>query len=117
MLKLQKIEIENYGNLQKVGLKGLRQLNILIGPNNSGKTHILRAINKLNEIDVERAEWKLERDEKFLRQYKTTLNFYFEGVEGSVILYEDEGTSKVRLKKNGNLTELPEGGKEVAKEV
>ena len=117
MLKLQKIEIENYGNLQKVGLKGLRQLNILIGPNNSGKTHILRAINKLNEIDVERAEWNLEKDEKFLRQYKTTLNFYFEGVEGSVILYEDEDTAKVRLKKNGNLTELPEGVKKKLESV
>ncbi len=51
-LKLQKIEIENYGNLQKVSLKNLRQLNILIGPNNSGKTHILQAINKLKGIDV-----------------------------------------------------------------
>ncbi len=50
MLKLQKIEIENYGNLQKVDLKDLRRLNILIGPNNSGKTHILKAIEELNNL-------------------------------------------------------------------
>ncbi len=55
-LKLQRIEIENYGNLQKVSLKNLRQLNILISPNNSGKTHILQAINKLKEIDIKTKE-------------------------------------------------------------
>lgn len=47
---LQKIEINNYLNLKNAQLENLMDLNIIIGPNNCGKTSILRAIDFLHRI-------------------------------------------------------------------
>ena len=47
---LKGIEIENYKNIKHANLSGLRDFNILIGPNNCGKTSLLNAINVLSTI-------------------------------------------------------------------
>ncbi len=47
MKVLEKLEIENYRNLKSFKLDDLGDLNILIGPNNSGKTGILQGIEKI----------------------------------------------------------------------
>ena len=54
MRLLQKIEINNYLSLKNVQLENLMDLNIIIGPNNCGKTSILRGINLLQRIKFDR---------------------------------------------------------------
>lgn len=50
MIILKGIEIENYKNIKHANLSGLRDFNILIGPNNCGKTSLLNTINVLSAI-------------------------------------------------------------------
>jgi energy-coupling factor transporter ATP-binding protein EcfA2 len=53
MKVLEKLEIKNYRNLKSFYLDNLSDLNILIGPNNSGKTGILQGIEKiLKKINI-----------------------------------------------------------------
>ena len=51
---LKYIELHNYLNLKHAKLKDLKDLNIIIGPNNCGKTSLLKAVNLLNRIDFGR---------------------------------------------------------------
>ena len=47
---LTQIEISNYRSLEKVKLEGLGQLNVLVGPNNSGKSSVFGALEFLNNV-------------------------------------------------------------------
>ncbi|PYT90141.1 MAG: hypothetical protein DMG36_20970 [Acidobacteria bacterium] len=47
---LVELDIENFKSLEKVSLKGLQQLNVLIGPNNSGKSAILGTLDYLRRV-------------------------------------------------------------------
>jgi AAA15 family ATPase/GTPase len=51
---LKYIELNNYLNLKHAKLKGLKDLNIIIGPNNCGKTSLLKAVNLLSRISFGR---------------------------------------------------------------
>ena len=51
---LKYIELHNYLNLKHAKLKDLKDFNIIIGPNNCGKTSLLRAVNLLNRINFGR---------------------------------------------------------------
>jgi len=48
---LKSIELENYLNIKHAKLEDFKDLNIIIGPNNCGKTSLLRAVNLLSRID------------------------------------------------------------------
>lgn len=84
-LKLQKIEIKNYGNLKSVTLDNLGNLNILIGPNNCGKTHILKAISELNKFataikregSIYGSIYGVERGKSTLKERRTVLKLSF----------------------------------------
>lgn len=52
MITLRSIEIKNYKCIKHTHLINLKDINIIIGPNNSGKTAILNAINILNKLVV-----------------------------------------------------------------
>ncbi|HII91930.1 MAG TPA: AAA family ATPase [Methanosarcina sp.] len=52
MIFLENIYIKNYKNLKNLTLRNFGDLNIFIGPNNSGKTSILNSINILQNIKV-----------------------------------------------------------------
>lgn len=52
MIILQELEVKGYKNLKAERLDRFGDLNILVGPNNSGKTSILKAINILHEETV-----------------------------------------------------------------
>ena len=51
---LKYVHLHNYLNLKHAKLEGLKDLNIIIGPNNCGKTSILRALNLLDRISFGR---------------------------------------------------------------
>jgi len=51
---LKSIELENYLNIKHAKLEDFKDLNVIIGPNNCGKTSLLRAVNLLSRIDFER---------------------------------------------------------------
>jgi len=46
---LQKVSIQNFKSLKDVTLE-LQKVNLLIGPNNSGKSNFLKALERLNSI-------------------------------------------------------------------
>jgi ABC-type phosphate transport system ATPase subunit len=86
-LKINRIEIKNYGNLSSISLDNLSDLNILIGPNNSGKTHILRAIEMLNKaVDAH----GIGREEKYLQDYSRRIEMVFDFGKYSLTLRENE---------------------------
>ena len=51
---LKSIELENYLNIKHAKLEDLKDLNIIIGPNNCGKTSLLRAVNLLSRAQFDR---------------------------------------------------------------
>jgi len=55
MIILEKMELKNFRNLKGINsFEGLKDLNIFIGPNNCGKSNILRAIIILNKVKSDR---------------------------------------------------------------
>lgn len=48
---LKYIELNNYLNLKHAKSRALKNLYIIIGPNNYGKTNLLKAIDLLNRTD------------------------------------------------------------------
>ncbi len=52
MIFLKNVHIENYRNLSNINLKDFKDLNIVIGPNNCGKTSILNSINLTRNIEI-----------------------------------------------------------------
>jgi AAA15 family ATPase/GTPase len=94
---LDRLSIENYGVLKKADFEGLKDLNIIIGPNNCGKTTVLRSILKLGEMDnadkvacslcqdaingqnprvVNPKRIRINDDEKYLKGKKVKISFY-----------------------------------------
>lgn len=63
LMKLDKISVKNYANIITLRLRDLGDLNIIIGPNNCGKTNLLRAIHKLRT--AERGYVGLESKERY----------------------------------------------------
>lgn len=53
---LESLEFTHNLNLKKIGLKGLKDFNIIIGPNNCGKTSILKGIALLQRIHFDRVD-------------------------------------------------------------
>ena len=51
MIIFDEIEVKNFRNIKHTLLKNLKDLNIFIGPNNSGKTNILQLINSFSKLD------------------------------------------------------------------
>ena len=52
MIILENIEIKNFRNIKHSSLRGLKDLNIIVGPNNSGKTNVLVLIDLLRGLTV-----------------------------------------------------------------
>jgi AAA15 family ATPase/GTPase len=52
MVIFREIEIKNYRNIKHAELKQLRDLNIIIGPNNCGKTNLLEFIHSLKKLEL-----------------------------------------------------------------
>jgi len=50
MILIKELQINNFRNIKKAVLENFGDLNIIIGPNNSGKTNILEIINEFQKI-------------------------------------------------------------------
>ena len=48
---IENLYIQNYKNIKEISLTSFKDLNIIIGPNNCGKTSILESINCLKKIE------------------------------------------------------------------
>jgi len=97
---LKQITFNNFRNLKHANLKGLGDLNVIIGPNNCGKTSLLRGIELLRKISLEReppavacekcmtafvrdgtilgVSGTIEDREKYLLKHKIKLGFVFD---------------------------------------
>jgi predicted ATPase len=53
MIILDSFDIKNYKNLKRISVNNLKDINIFIGPNNSGKSSILQSIGNLSEVKFE----------------------------------------------------------------
>ena len=104
----REIEIRNYRNIKHAELKHLRDLNIIIGPNNCGKTNIFELIRSLeglicgsgihyfcqecknfeeNDTDIESLYLPLRDD-----------NFYLKDIENKIslsILFDEGGINQI----------------------
>ena len=63
MILIKEIEIKGFRNLKHVTLRDLKDLNILIGPNNCGKTNVLELIAYFSKLD-----WKSVYEYPFCQQ-------------------------------------------------
>lgn len=51
MIIFKNIEVENFRNIKHIKLEDLKDLNILIGPNNCGKTNLLESISLISKLN------------------------------------------------------------------
>lgn len=96
---LTNLQLNNYRRLKSANLKNLKDLNVIIGPNNCGKTTLLQAINILSRttqkegsIDfacntckafansnpsINAISCSIEDSEKYLRRNKVSISFEY----------------------------------------
>ncbi|MFU1783839.1 ATP-dependent nuclease [Haloarcula japonica] len=77
-MKVDSLQLQGYTVFERQNLQNFGDMNIIIGPNNSGKTSLLRAINKTSKIRRGRAP--LQDSERFYEQQdrRVRLDFSFE---------------------------------------
>jgi energy-coupling factor transporter ATP-binding protein EcfA2 len=66
MQLLQELEIAGLGCLADEKIRNLTDINVLIGPNNCGKSHILSAIAKLGKLQMGRSPHRLPESSPWL---------------------------------------------------
>lgn len=87
-MHLQDLHIENLRSLEKASLERLGQLNVLIGPNNSGKSAIVGAVEYLSKViraeSVDTSTLQTARDPR--RNIRLRLRFKLNKADRSRIL-------------------------------
>lgn len=76
MMLLEGIEIKNYRNIKHTKLDGLKDLNILVGPNNCGKTNILELIFSLTNLSCGAYNYLCQQCMKFKETHETVAGIY-----------------------------------------
>lgn len=79
-MKIHKIGIRNYRSIgdQPIELDLCKRANILIGPNNAGKSNVLTAIQRIGKDKI---QWDIVKDtDRHKRQATTNVGFVLEGV-------------------------------------
>jgi len=94
MSYIKELEIKNFGPIESAELRNLRNINIIIGPNNCGKTHILEAINFLGKLNDEPFA-----AEKYRRSRKHDIE----------IVYTVHDNTKLRLVSSGDIIKPSNG--------
>ncbi len=94
---LEGVEINNFLNLRSAKLENFTDFNIIVGPNNSGKTSILRGITLLERINIESSNnfpcktcqsffngtsilslnGEINQREKYLNKHKVEISYKF----------------------------------------
>ena len=100
---LQKVSIQNFKSLKDVTLE-LQKVNLLIGPNNSGKSNFLKALEKYSILlDEPKASFLLIKlDDYFIKSKTSKMSFYFSLIDdkqivrnNEIILQDSENGSKL----------------------
>jgi ABC-type multidrug transport system ATPase subunit len=65
MIIFKDIEVKNFRNLKHVKLESIKDLNILIGPNNCGKTNFLELLSKMSSLSCGSYGYGCEECKKF----------------------------------------------------
>lgn len=60
-MHLSQLSVENFRSLKSTSIRFLRDANILVGPNNAGKTNILRALQLALGVDIARQRDAISR--------------------------------------------------------
>jgi len=75
MIIFESLEIERFRNIKHARFEDLRDLNIIIGPNNCGKTNLLEVISRITELSCGVAyPYICEECQKFKAELAHTLN-------------------------------------------
>ena len=79
MILIREIGIKKFRNIKQLALTDLRDLNILIGPNNCGKTNILEFLNRFSQLSEGRVNSYICTDcDRFMNSTdKLTLSVLF----------------------------------------
>ena len=88
---LQKVSIQNFKSLKDVTLE-LQKVNLLIGPNNSGKSNFLKALDFKNTI-------LSKNDKKYIRPFQSMIfeKKYTNTFEITLLLKDELKREKIRI--------------------
>lgn len=70
----KRVEVENYRNIRIANLNGLKDFNIIIGPNNCGKTNILNFIFSLKSLEFGNFKYHCEDCQQAFNEIKSGVN-------------------------------------------
>ncbi|MDI6903787.1 MAG: ATP-binding protein [Methanocellales archaeon] len=97
MRVIEKLEISNFRNIKHTKLDDLKELNILIGPNNCGKTSILEFISSLRNLRYERGLYLCQDCRKFEESDKDVGGIYLSLCREDFYLKKDPNKIKIML--------------------
>jgi predicted ATP-dependent endonuclease of OLD family len=99
MIIFKNIEIRKFRNIKNAKLNDLKDVNILIGPNNCGKTNILELISSLRELTISRpSNYLCEECTRFKERNKDIEGLYLPIGHEDFYLRKDPKKAKMVLK-------------------
>jgi len=76
MIIIKSLALKNYKNIKEENLDNFKDLNILIGPNNCGKSNLLKAIDLLKSLVIDKSNYTCEHCRKESGFIRERLNDY-----------------------------------------
>jgi AAA15 family ATPase/GTPase len=101
MIIIRDIEIKNYKNIKEEKLDGFKDFNILIGPNNCGKSNIFKAINLLSTLSIESGNFLCEDCDRIKQNYPSHNNIKIP-FDKKTDSYLDKGKTEIIFAFNDN---------------
>ncbi|MCJ0621383.1 AAA family ATPase [Haloarcula hispanica] len=101
-MKIDSLQLQGYTVFERQNLQNFGDLNIIIGPNNSGKTSLLRAITKISKIERGRAP--LQDSERFYEQQDRRVRLDFSFADENIVL-ESDNMGSLELPGEGSFDE------------
>ena len=100
MIVLRDIEVENYRNIKNAKLTSLGDLNILIGPNNCGKTNILNFISLMKNLEMTWTTSSVlcQNCRKFAEENSDIPRIYLPLASGDFYIAKSAENTKITLK-------------------
>ncbi|KXB04087.1 hypothetical protein AKJ48_03395 [candidate division MSBL1 archaeon SCGC-AAA261O19] len=97
-MKLTELSLKNYSTIDSQTLDGLSDFNIIIGPNNSGKSSILKAIDKIQQFESGRSP--LNDTEVYLEDRRRAVRIIYTFEDQSFELWSSSGDLRLKNEEN-----------------